>query len=761
MIKDFYRETTVIGKEEIHEKFDKRIVGGHWDFAMDQFPGKKLFTGIKTCPYAHCIIKKVDTSKAEKMPGVKAVCTYLEVPDPAMPKPAAGKTESEITYQGMMVAAVAATDQWLADAAASAIEVEYEVLPFVVDMEEALKDEIKYRTDVKTNLTSRVQLNRGDVDEAMAKAEVTVNYESEYATFYSHNSPETRSATAQWVGDELWVWQGSQQIASHSTNIAKAMGIDEAKLHFIAHGMGGGYGDRKPNGEAAWIAATLAKKCGMPVGCRTTRTVHSTGAATHQYAQQANVQLGSDRQGNISAVDAQWKGNNGYIHLAMTSSHCPNIRTSYTNIATNIPRTGPFRSVTGMHGCFVSDPAFEELAYKLDMDPFDLRYKNAVNIDDIDAAANRPRGVTAMREVMDLANKEFGWKTKWHKAGTNVTVDDIYHNGDKRLHGVGMCHEVSEKGAGNAGRGVILRACPDGSFHINFGIGRATCGTSTAVAVVVAETLGTPFSKVNYTVGETILAGNGGMQAGSTGTNANSWAAYDAAVAMRDKMMAKAASTLKVDVSELTSADGKIFVTADPSKWVSHSDCIGSTPLITFGDGYTFSKNGDVQFFRDYGPFKEGTPAVTRTYCVQMVEVAVDVETGDMEVLNWYNVTDVGTALFPSGVLHQVEGAMCMQVGIIKAWEQLFDPATGATINGTFIDQKNATSADVPVSHMKAAYYESHNNSSPYGVMGCGEPPMIPYVAFHNAFFNATGKRVKFTTMNPARCLKALGTIDY
>ena len=100
-----------------------------------------------------------------------------------------------------------------------------------------------------------------------------------------------------------------------------------------------------------------------------------------------------------------------------------------------------------------------------------------------------------------------------------------------------------------------------------------------------------------------------------------------------------------------------------------------------------------------------------------------------------------------------------MQLGIINAWEQIFDPFTGATINGTFIDQKNPTSLDVPVTRMRGVYYESNNNSSPYGVMGCGEPVMVPYVAFHNAFFNATGKRIGTTTIGPARALEALGKI--
>src|SRR5512146_2986761 len=114
MVADFDRPVNIIGKEKYTDRFAQRIITGTWEYAQDLFPGQKLFTGLKTCPHAHAIIKGVDTTDAEKMPGVKAVCTYMEVPQPAMPHPEEGKTTAEITYQGMIVAAVAATDPWLA-----------------------------------------------------------------------------------------------------------------------------------------------------------------------------------------------------------------------------------------------------------------------------------------------------------------------------------------------------------------------------------------------------------------------------------------------------------------------------------------------------------------------------------------------------------------------------------------------------------------------------------------------------------------------
>jgi len=749
MVADFERPLNILGKAKIMEKFGQRIITGHWDYAQDLFPGQKLFTGIKTCPHAHAIIKGVDTSEAERMPGVKAVCTYREVPDPAMPQPKAGETTAEITYQGMMVAAVAATDPWLAQQAAAVIKVDYEVLPFVTDMDLAIAPNAPAAVQgVTPNFRNTNIFSWGDVDAGMQEAEIKKTYTSGWASYYSHNPPETREATAQWVGDELWVWIGSQQLTGHSMNIARALNIPESMCHVISHGCGGGYGDRKPNGEEAWIAAILAKKTGMPVLCMTSRVVNATGGATHQSQQQCTITLGTKKDGTMTAIDAQWKGTSGAIHIEMTAAKCKNWRIVNMPITTNVPRTGPFRSVSGMHGCFVTDPIYEEMAIELGMDPLDYRLMTSPDMEDVDPATKNPRSGTAIKEVVQECATKFEWKRKYHAPGQRTLPDG-------RLHGVGMCHIVSEKGNGSPGRTTILRANPDGSFHANFGIGRSSSGTSTALCALIAETLGTTMDKVNCTVGDSVVSGFGGSQAGSQGTTSNGWGAYDAAVAIRDAMFTRAASTLKTTVDNLDTKDGRVFMKSDPTKSVSHADAVGGNCVIRYGDG---TKLG-AGLFRDMGPWKVGDPATIRTYVCNMVEIAVDPDTGDMEVLDWVLVSDVGRALFPDGVIHQIEGSMIMQLGIVHAWEQLFDPITGATLNGTFIDQKNPTSLDVPVEKMRGSYYESNSHATPYGIMGCGEPSVVPYVAFHNAFFNATGKRILESTIGPARALQALGKI--
>jgi len=763
----FTEEHTVIGKvDNLVDHNGKRIVSGDWDFPGDILPGKKLFTGIKFCPHAHATIKGVtNVAEVEQMPGVKAVVTYMEVPTPAMPKPSGSNTTREITYEGMCVAAVAATDPWLANYAANALEVEYDLHPFVVDMDEAWKNEI-FANLGATNpnnigSTSNV-MTRGDVEAGFAVAERIVNSEdrgfSGWSSYYSHNTPEPREATVQWLGkDEVRVWTGSQDLAGHTRNISANLGVPNSKCRLTSHGCGGGYGDRKSNGEEAWIAGLLAKKAGMPVNCMCSRHVNATGGATHQYQQRAMMKVGGTRRiggspATINAIDAHWYGNSGPIHLQLTYK-ANNVRIRANTIATNIPRTGPFRSVTGMHSCFVSDQAFDQLAYELGMNPVDFRRDIAVRLEDLDqSAANpvNPNPSKALVEVLDECAQKFNWYGKYHEPGK----DNVRPDG--RLHGVGSCYTVSEKGSSSSGRTVIVRVAPDGSVHVNCGIGNAASGTHTALAVVVAEAMGSKMDDVNVTAGEAQFAGYGGNQAGSQGTMANAYGAYEAAKKALGVMMNSSSARNLLDGSDdsLVSEYGTIHSLKTPSRSITHAQAV-SSEIIAHGDGSIIG-NG---LKRPVLSWPRGRACTLRTYVAEMVEIAVDKETGEIEVLDWVMVDDVGKVLFRKGVQAQFNGGMAMQYGFVFGWEQLFDPGTGATLNGDFLNQKNPTSLDLPVDKMKNFMYQSDNAAAIYGGYGCGEPPCICYAAFHNAFYNATGKRIAQTLMYPARVLEALGAI--
>jgi CO/xanthine dehydrogenase Mo-binding subunit len=373
-----------------------------------------------------------------------------------------------------------------------------------------------------------------------------------------------------------------------------------------------------------------------------------------------------------------------------------------------------------------------------------------VTPDRVDQATNNPVGACPLKDLLTKITADFGWKAKFHAPGAKTLSDG-------RLHGVGSCYTVSEKGSSSPGRTIIVRMATDGSVHINCGIGAAASGTHTALAVVVAEALGTTMDRTNVTVGETLLAGYGGSQAGSQGTMANAYGAFEAAKQILGVLMTNAAKTLKTTTDQLTSANGQIFLKTDPTKYVLHKDAVGGNCIIGKGDGSLLG--GGLKRLIPGTNFTIGQSNTIRVDVVEMAEIAVDKETGQIEILNWMQLVDLGKVLFPRGAQAQLNGAMCMQFGFVFGWEQLFDPTTGATINGDFLNQKNPTSADLPVEVMKPSPYESNDAASVYGGHGCGEPPDICYAALHNAFYNATGTRIKNTTMYPARVLQALGVI--
>jgi CO/xanthine dehydrogenase Mo-binding subunit len=755
----FTEATTVIGQIPNQvDHFATRILTGQWDYPQDIFPGQKLFTGVQFCPYAHALITGIDTTAAAAMPGVKAIVTYMEVPSPAMPKPAAGLTTSEITYEGTIVAAVAATDPWLAHSAAANIKVTYTVLPFVVDMDAAIAtgappavgtiSSAGVWTGTTPNYLTTTAVNTGNVDANMALATTVWQDTIGWASYFHHNTPEPRDATCQWVGNELWEWCGSQQPTGDITATATALGINESNIHFTSHGMGGGYGDRKPNGEEGWIAALLAKKAGMPVNTMFSRHVNATGGATHQSQQKATIKVGCQADGTINAIDAQWEGTTGNIALQLTYATA-NLRITGTPITTNVPRTGPYRSVNGMHSCFCSDQVMDQMAYQLGMNPLAFRLKVAVTPSMVDQATGLPLGCVALTQVLNQVATNFNWAGSFHSVGSKTLPDG-------RLDGVGSCYTVSEKGSSSPGRTVVIRMATDGSVMVNCGIGAAASGTHTALGVVVAEALGVTMDKVNVMVGDILTSGYGSSQAGSQGTCSNAYGAYEAAKVMLGTLMTSAAKTLKTTTDQLTASGNKIFITSTPTSYVTHAQAVGGNCLISKGDGTVLGAGFKIPVLN----WPVGTSNTVRTYVAEMAEIAVDQETGQIQVLNWHMVHNIGTALFPKGVQAQLNGGMCQQYSwAITGWEQLFDPTTGATLNGNFINQKVATSLDLPIAVMHPTYIQVPNAASVYGAMGCGEPPDICYATLHNAFYNATGKRIKNTCMYPARVLAALGVI--
>jgi CO/xanthine dehydrogenase Mo-binding subunit len=251
----------------------------------------------------------------------------------------------------------------------------------------------------------------------------------------------------------------------------------------------------------------------------------------------------------------------------------------------------------------------------------------------------------------------------------------------------------------------------------------------------------------------TDTAGYGGFQAGLCATPATASGAYYAASECRDQLLARAATILDAEVDDLDTGDGKIFVKADPSQAINIGDATGGRPVTGKGVSTlpTFSK--------EYLGYPEGTAGSIRTSVAEMLEIAVDTETGQIEVLDRVQWFDVGRAILLSGCFHQQYASMIMEHGKALFWEQIFDQSNGASLNTDYTTQFNPTAMEYDWSKMKGNLHESVDAITAYGVKGIGEPCVSTYAAFANAFYNATGKRIKVGPMYPAKVLQALGKI--
>jgi xanthine dehydrogenase YagR molybdenum-binding subunit len=714
-------------------------ISSKWHFGADVLLGQKLFGALLQCPYAHAQITSIDTSVAAKMPGVKGVITYADIPEPAMPH------DGEVFMWGMAIAGAIATDPWLAQAAANAIVVKYNVLPFILDPDDAsLPNAVPYHTG-RVDFTTTTTVNKGDVDGAMATADVVLSDTVGWSPDFCHNYPETRGATCWWVADDVYCWHGSQSIQAERDALATALGMPANKVHFWGEGSGGGYGNRKSGNEEGIIAAIMSKKVGMPVNCQWNYLTFSTHGTGHSAPQKTTMKLGCKKDGTIVSLDATNTGSTNQMRLSYKTD---NIRIQNVTPTTNKPRYSAFRSTGEHHNAFCVDQMMDAMADKLGMDIVDFRMKNAVTPDRLDQILAVPMGSCVQKEVLQLCADKFGWTQKKHAPGAKTLPDG-------RLHGVGTGCSVSEKGgAMESGRTTLVFVQPDGTAYCNLGIGESSNSTHSAIAGMVAEALGITYDQISVgMLGNTDASPYGGGQGGSRCTASHSTGAYLAGKDALNQLFVNAAATLKTTVDQLDARGGKIFIKSDPTKFVTHGQATGGNTIT--GRGVSTSP----VLARPVLNWPVGTSGSIRTMLAEMVEIAVDAETGQIEVLSRTMVQDWGRACYRGGVEGQMQGGMVMEHGEAFYWDQVFDPVTGALLNGNFLQQRNPTAMDFDWSQLNAIIYESNDAITGYGVKGGAEPPCTLYSAFYNAFYNATGTRVKAGCMYPASVLKALGKI--
>jgi len=732
---------TVIGSAgaAATDNFAMSRVLGRWKFPADQKLDGLLYTSILSSPYPHAKITNIDASAALALPGVMAVATYKDIP----------YFSQELFYVGQEVAAVAATDPDIAEQATDLIKVTYSVLPFVINPDDALKNTVLTGVTAGTNIVGGQPsvITVGNTTNGFTASDTIVEEDMGWSAVYQHSPVISRTALAVWANDstpKLTVWTVSQNPFAQVQSLAGYLKIPYKDVRVITHGTGGGFGDLH-TAEWCCVAAVLSKMTGRPVLNQLSKKDNYL-QAIRQYRNKAHLKIGAKKDGTLMAVEGTvWLdsgGNSGFgvgdtLSPMQITYRCPNLKLTGYAINTNTPGTGAWKCVGEPGGTWLFEQVMDDLAYKLNMDPVQFRLKNLMTASEKDPATGLPYSSLGAVDCLQKASTAIGWSSKWHAPGAKQLSDGRYH-------GIGVASFICNKGpvAIYGATGPVVFSTADGGFHVNLGQSNINT-TAREMTMIAAETLGVPLDSVDIgEVGDTNASNNCGMQGGSSRTGHTGNGVIAACNDLKQQIFALAATALSTTPDKLSVSNGKIFITADPTKSTTYATILASAAPLN-GRGYNVM---------DY-------TKTTRTGSTTCVEVAVDKETGDVEITNIVIADDIGQVIYPLGALGQMRAAMVHGIGFTTMWHQSVDASAGVMMNPDLRGHRFPMMTDVPVASVtQALFSETHDSLGPYGAKGLGEPPVgSPGPAIANAVYNAIGVRMNEQGVAVVNVLKALG----
>ena len=709
-------------------------------------------------PHASARIARIDIARASAMPGVHAVVYSGNVPD----KPLDFGIKDQhlfpidaVRYKGEPVAAVAAATEAEARAAASAIDVEYEPLTPVTNIDEALAPGAplvhpQWRTYehsgdrvVHDNVCGYNRVRRGDVDAALKGAACVI---TSHFTF-SAGLPgylEPRAAAAQAGPDgSLTVWCGSQSPYSNRDELAEFFGLDQTKVRFVNQFVGGAFGG-KILMSTEWYAAALALRCDRAVRVAWTR--HEDNAhAFPRHGGTATFTSGAAADGTLLAMHASFKFDTGaYIGygsgsaliatmLASAPYRIPNLDLDATLVYTNKHIAGPVRAPGGPQANFAKELHLDELARALHIDPLEFRLKNVWIDGDLSPAGQKLTAVSA-KDVLRKAAESVDW-------GKPLA--------DGHGRGIGATWWFSSCGGSEARVHVLA----DGRVRVVSGNPEIGTGSAAqALPIIVADALGIDPASVELSLADTgDGAADGGVH-GSTSTFSAGQAVGAAAADARAQLLDRAESLLEARRDDLEIRDGSVFVVGAPSSKATFAQLTGHGVAPVEGRGIA-QELGDPEIDDTLVQTHGFAAWPAASFTASAAEVVVDRETGRVDVLHLATAQDVGYAFNPAGVTGQIEGGAVQGLGWALIEGLTYDGAVPR--DPDFKHYLLPTAVDAP--RISAIIVECPSVDGPRGMKGAGEPPVTtPGAAIGNAIRDACGAVPNHTPMTPERVWRAL-----
>ncbi|MFZ7092635.1 xanthine dehydrogenase family protein molybdopterin-binding subunit [Primorskyibacter sp. 2E233] len=742
MAKDEFKEFKLVGtRPNRPDGLDK--VTGRARYGADISAPGMLFAAVVRSPHAHARIVKIDASKAEALEGVKAVVTRADFPT-GLTGEDWNLQENTIAgdvalYDGHAVAAVAATSALLAQDAARLIEVEYEVLPHVTEVDEAIKPDapvIRQGAADATvpegsppNVVRYMEFGHGDVEAGFAEADLVM--ERSYKTEATHQGYIEPHACLGQLGEdgkgEMWVCtQGQWFIRKMCTAV---LGLDASQLRVTPSEIGGGFGGKTTIFMEPLSLALSRKAGGRPVKLVMSRAevLRATGPTA---SASMDVKIGMKKDGSITAANAEFRMQGGAfpgapvdmaLYCAFASYKLPAVHHVGYDVLANRPKCAAYRAPGSPMGAFAVESLVDEMCRELNLDPLDVRLKNAVK--EGDRASYGPKfGSIGLIETLEA--------TKTHP---NLSAP----LGPNQGRGIASGYWFNHGGETS----VSMAISEDGTAQVSVGtpdIG----GSRASIALMTAETLGIPYEDVRVNVVETGALGVNEPTHGSRATFASGKAAVEAATHAIKEMCRRAANEWGIDEDAVEWVDGA----AQPA-----GPNAGKFRPMTIAE--IASKMGSTG-----GPISghhESVPGgVGASFGTHVVDVEVDPETGRTTILRYLVVQDAGRAIHPSYVEGQYQGGAAQGIGWALNEEYVYDK-DGHLLNPVFLDYRVPVASDLPM--IDTVIVEVPNPGHPYGVRGVGETGITPPLpAIANAIHAATGARLRHLPMSPPKVLAAI-----
>jgi len=745
----------VVGRDVPRTDAVPKVTGTAQYVADMHMPGM-LHAAVLRSPHPHAHIVSIDISAAAAMPGVKAVLTG---DDTAGRKWGAFRPDlyplakDRVRYVGDEVAAVAATDPAIARSAVDKIVVQYEVLPAVLSLDEALAPGAPLvHDDAAGNVAHHFNFERGEVDAGFRASDLTVEGTWETVRQW-HTALETIGCVASWSSGRVTMWCNTQTPFLARGRYATALGVPEAQVRVIQTEVGGGFGGKSGDDNASVICALLAQRAGRPVKLIHTR--EEEFLASHpRMPMRYWVRLGFRRDGKVMAKEIKMLADNGAYtgksqailgaasvrHDALYKYPC--VRGDSTLVYTNLVPTGAFRGFGNPSADWAVEQAWDLAAEKLGMNVVDLLRMNAVEPGDV-SPHNHKITSCELRQCIDKAASAIRWKEKKARPENN--------------RGLGMGCSVHVNGRRSFGdwdgSSAIVRINEDGRATVITGEGEIGQGTLTVLRQIAAEQLGLAYEDIDITRPDTDLHPHSLGALASRVTYVAGNAVKLAAEAACKQLMDAAAEQLNRPASELTIINGEIGPRdGAETEYKSVAAVVraniykrGGQPIIGVG---TWDNPSD---FPDHSRY--GNESGAYNFAAQAVEVEIDRDTGEVKLLEVAAAVDCGTVIHPAAAEGQVQGAVTQGIGY--AMVEYFDWYNGTPTDPNFIDYMIPTAGMMPKMHV--AFAESYEPSGPFGAKGLGEIGLdaIP-AAIANAIADAVGVRLTSLPITAEKIHRAL-----